>query len=249
MNDEFPLTFGSGGSIQFSAGLYPSSQMGDVEIYVLLGRDNFPDIEPYYVTERVTLTMTGTTDYTLEIPAQWDKEFNAVLFRSTNHFNRYSIYYHPSSMSPNLTKPDPIIYEIAYQIAELREMVSLAYDAVLDLYDIPEFIIRSIKWNVNKVVNKISNLDLETLEPREIRKISNSIRKTKYKINHVIDSLISISEPSPFEWLFSDLLFRKKHFYGNHFWKNKFFFWEESHDHYNFDEQLEYLYEVLKYRK
>ena len=28
--------------------------MGDVEIYFLLGRDNYPDIEPYYVTERVT---------------------------------------------------------------------------------------------------------------------------------------------------------------------------------------------------
>ena len=131
-------------------------------------------------------------------------------------------------------------------------MVSLAYDAVLDLYDAYPSIYNKINKmerrvrKTYKVVNKIYNLDLETLEPREIRKISNSIRKTKYKINHVIDSLISISEPSPFEWLFSDLLFRKKHFYGNHFWKNKFFFWEESHDHYNFDEQLEYLYEVLE---
>ena len=88
MNDEFPLTFGSGGSIQFSAGLYPSSQMGDVEIYFLLGRDNFPDIEPYYVTERVTLTMSGTTDFTLEIPAQWDKEFTQLPCTSYKEINQ-----------------------------------------------------------------------------------------------------------------------------------------------------------------
>lgn len=262
VNDEFPLTFGSGGSIQFSAGLYPSSQMGDVEIYFLLGRDNFPDIEPYYVTERVTLTMTGTTDFTLEIPTQWDREFNAVAMYIVQRDQPITLTDIQFITTPPVAEPepepepepgpDPIIYEIAYQIEQLREVVSLAYDAVLDLYDEYPSIYNKINKmerrvrKTYKVVNKISNLDLETLEPREIRKISNSIRKTKYKINHVIDSLISISEPSPFEWLFSDLLFRKKHFYGNHFWKNKFFFWEESYNHYNFDELLEYLYEVLE---
>ena len=96
-----------------------------------------------------------------------------------------------------------------------------------------------------KVVNKIAHLDLATLEPREIKKISNSIRKAEYKINHVIDSLISISEPSPFDWLFSDLLFRKWNFYGNHFWKNKFFHWDDYFYSYDFDTLLDYLYEAL----
>jgi hypothetical protein len=259
VNNEFPLTFGSGGSIQFSAGLYPSAQMGDVEIYFLLGRDNYPDIEPYYVTERVTLTMTGVTDYTITIPPQWEREFNALALYIVQRDQPITLTNVQFVTTPLVAEPepepepgpDPIIYEIAYQIAELREVVSLAYDSVLDLYyEYPEIYseINKMERRIRKtyrVVRKLSNLDLETLEPRGFKKVANSIRKAEYKINHVIDKLMSISEPSPIEWLFSDLLFRKWDFYGHHFWKKKFFHWEDDYNPYEFDELLEHLYNAL----
>ncbi|MFL2842802.1 MAG: hypothetical protein ACJ0BQ_00435 [Coraliomargaritaceae bacterium] len=78
VDGQFPLNFESGGSVRITAGLYPTSGMKDADIYFLIGKDNFPEIEPYYVTEQLTLTQTGSTDFTIFIPPQPNREFSAV---------------------------------------------------------------------------------------------------------------------------------------------------------------------------
>ena len=78
VNNEYPLTFGSGGTITLTARVYPSTNLQDTDFYFVLGKNDFPDIIPYYITEEITISGTGATNITLNIPEQGIREFNSV---------------------------------------------------------------------------------------------------------------------------------------------------------------------------
>ena len=77
INSEYPLTFGSGGSITITARLYPKTDLQDVDFYLLLGKNDYPDIVPYYVTNNITLKGTGSSVFT-NIPEQGAREFSSL---------------------------------------------------------------------------------------------------------------------------------------------------------------------------
>ena len=72
----YPITFGTGGSISFTATV-PEGSSADV--YFRFEYMTYPDVDPSYSTEVVTIT-GPTADYTIDIPTQGNNTFSSFLF-------------------------------------------------------------------------------------------------------------------------------------------------------------------------
>ena len=70
----YPLTFGEGGTITFIG----STDGSPADIYFKFEKNPYPDTEPSYQTESVTLAETSA-EYTIEVPSQGGYTFSSFL--------------------------------------------------------------------------------------------------------------------------------------------------------------------------
>ena len=73
----YPLTFGTGGSISFTASV-PSG--GNADVNFRLEANPYPDTEPSFTTDAVTIQGSTPTEYTIDIPSQGNNTFSSFLF-------------------------------------------------------------------------------------------------------------------------------------------------------------------------
>ncbi|MBM56277.1 MAG: hypothetical protein CMB32_06950, partial [Euryarchaeota archaeon] len=73
----YPLTFGTGGSISFTASV-PSG--GNADVNFRLEANPYPDTEPSFTTDAVSIQGSTPTEYTIDIPSQGNNTFNSFLF-------------------------------------------------------------------------------------------------------------------------------------------------------------------------
>jgi hypothetical protein len=261
-NNVFPLTFGSGGRIKVSAGLYPTTNMKDVDLYFLIGKDDFPNIEPYYVTEQLTLTGngTGTTDFEIIIPPQFEKEFSAIamyIVQRDAPVRIESIEFVSSDIvqpepdpnpepdpdpnpepdpdpnpepepDPN-PEPEPLDSAIINLYGEFLEKISYSYDKIIDLYELyPNMYLEIYDMetrvkNIYKVIDNVPDLYVQHFGYFDYIKLANTIKKAKFKIDDLINSVVSLSPPQ-YAWLLPyQEFFGDWEIYDSRFPKYKFF--------------------------
>ena len=75
--DIYPLSFPNGGMITFNA----STQGNDADVYFRFERLPYPDTEPSFNTEQITISGTGVKRYSINIPPQgYSNTFSSSLF-------------------------------------------------------------------------------------------------------------------------------------------------------------------------
>ena len=73
----YPFSFPNGGTLTFT-GAIPAGG-ADVAVHFTFEANVYPNVDPSFMTESVTVTGEAETTYTLAIPAQGDKTFNSFL--------------------------------------------------------------------------------------------------------------------------------------------------------------------------
>ena len=73
----FPFSFPSGGQLSFSAHV-PSG--GTADVYFRFEKNPYPDTEPSYTTEVITVSGSLSTQYTINIPSQASNLYSSFLF-------------------------------------------------------------------------------------------------------------------------------------------------------------------------
>lgn len=267
----FPLTFGSGGRIRISAGLYPTTNLKDVDIYFLIGKDDFPNIEPYYVTEQLTLTGngTGTTDFEIIIPPQFDREFSALamyIVQRDAPVRVESIEFITSEISEPEPNPEPepdpdpdpepdpepelelVDLAIVSIYSEFLEKISSSYDKIIDLYEeYPNMYLEIYDMETRikilyKVIEGVPDLNTQYFGYFDYVKLANTIKKAKFKVDDLIESIVSLSPPQ-YAWLLPyQEFFGEWEIYDSRFPKYKFF--QGDGVTYNFEVVLDDLNEA-----
>ena len=78
----YPIKFNSPGKLTFNATLYPEdypeNEPVDANVYFRFEKNGFPDTEPSYNTETITITADKTL-YEIDIPSQGDNTFSSFL--------------------------------------------------------------------------------------------------------------------------------------------------------------------------
>lgn len=73
----FPFSFPIGGQISFNAAV-PGG--GSANVYFKFEKSPYPDTEPSFSTDMITITGATSTQYTLNIPSQFSNTFSSFLF-------------------------------------------------------------------------------------------------------------------------------------------------------------------------
>ena len=230
-NSEYPLTFGTGGSITITARLYPTTNLQDTEFYLLLGKNDFPDIVPYYITEQVTVSGTGASVYTINIPAQGLREFSSVVLYIVQQDSPIVIEDIQFTTSPAVEpepEPEPEYPEIIEALNVLHEALSISYDKALELSEeYPNLQSETLKVNrkIAKALKKVQRFQTVDRDYSNfyVRKHAlRVLRNIYHDINDVMDHLISISHPIDNDLSWYEDYMKKWHFKEYDFWKKKF---------------------------
>ena len=72
----YPLSFPNGGSVTFTA----ATSGVDIDVRFRIEYDVWPDVEPAYDTNAVTISGTEPKEYTVEIPPQGSNTYSSMLF-------------------------------------------------------------------------------------------------------------------------------------------------------------------------
>ena len=74
--DIYPLEFPDGGKITFTA----ATEGTDIDVQFRFEYMPFPDVDPAYNSEIVTISGTTAKEYSVDIPSQGDNTYSSLIF-------------------------------------------------------------------------------------------------------------------------------------------------------------------------